>query len=117
MVAVEVTLPPEGVTGFGLNVTVTPGVDDVSVTGELNPLRGPIVIVVVLELPMKMLIVAGELIEKSCTLTLNWPGLVLPRASVAEQFTVVVPRLKIEPEGGEQETRTGPSTRSVAVAE
>ena len=116
--AVEVVvLPANGVTGFGLNAAVTPGVEDVSVIGELSPLREPTVIVVVLELPTKILIDVGELIEKSWTLTLNWPVPVFPCASVVEQVTVVIPKLKIEPEAGEQETGTGPSTRSVAVGE
>jgi hypothetical protein len=42
---------------------------------------------------------------------------VLLWASVAEQFTVVDPVGKEEPEAGRQFTATGPSTRSLAEAE
>ena len=49
-------------------------------------------------------------------MTVKLPNAVLPCESVAEQSTVVVPSGKVEPEAGEQETGTGPSTISVAVA-
>ncbi len=52
----------------------------------------------------------------STTVTVKLPVDVLPAVSVAEQFTVVVPSGKIEPEGGEQVTGSVPSTTSVAVA-
>jgi len=84
IVAVEVVPAADGVTGFGLNAIVTPGVEDVSVIGEMSPLREPTVIVVVFELPIKILIDVGELIEKSWTLTLKRPVRVFPCASVAE---------------------------------
>src|SRR5262245_20638765 len=51
------------------------------------------------------------------TVTWNEPVLVCPDEFVAEQFTVVVPTLNLEPEGGEQLTTSVPSFRSVAVAE
>ena len=41
----------------------------------------------------------------------------LPAASVAEQFTVVVASGKVEPEAGEQVAERAPSTRSLADAE
>ncbi len=40
----------------------------------------------------------------SCTVTVKDPVSLLPAASVAEQFTVVVPRAKVDPETGSQET-------------
>src|SRR5260370_14204413 len=46
----------------------------------------------------------------STTVTVKLPVDVLPAVSVAEQFTVVVPSGKIEPEGGEQVTGSVPST-------
>ena len=53
----------------------------------------------------------------SRTVTVKLPLAVLLWASVAEQFTVVVPRANVLPEAGEQLTATGPSTRSLADAE
>src|SRR5436190_13734988 len=52
----------------------------------------------------------------SLTVTVNEPVAVLPCASVELQFTVVVPRLNVEPLGGVQTTGSVTSTRSVAVA-
>src|SRR5436190_21416522 len=52
----------------------------------------------------------------SLTVTVNEPVAVLPCASVALQFTVVVPRSNVEPDAGEQVTGTGPSMTSTAVA-
>ena len=51
----------------------------------------------------------------SLTVTVNVQLLVLPAASVAVQVTVVLPLLKVEPEGGLQATVT-PGQLSVAVA-
>jgi hypothetical protein len=45
------------------------------------------------------------------------PSAVLPRASLAEQSTVVVVIAKVEPDGGAQVTATAPSTKSFAEAE
>lgn len=56
----------------------------------------------------------GEVV--SCTFTVKLPVAVLPAASVAEQFTVVVVIPNVEPEAGVHVTGTGPSTLSVAVA-
>jgi hypothetical protein len=50
------------------------------------------------------------------TWTLNDLFAVLPWASVAEQFTVVVPTPTELPDAGVQATGREPSTRSVAVA-
>lgn len=47
--------------------------------------------------------------------TVNVEVAVLPWASVAEQVTVVVPNVNVEPEAGEQLTATEPSTISAAV--
>ena len=52
----------------------------------------------------------------SWTVTLKLPLAVLLCASVAEQFTAVVPAGKVLPEAGEQVTATAPSTRSNAEA-
>ncbi len=52
----------------------------------------------------------------STTLTVKLPLAWLPAASMAEQFTVFVPRAKVEPEAATQLTATEPSTRSVAEA-
>src|SRR5436190_6317368 len=53
----------------------------------------------------------------SCTVMLNEPLLALPRVSVAEQITVVVPSENVSPEVASQVTGTDPSTRSVAEVE
>jgi hypothetical protein len=53
----------------------------------------------------------------STTWMLKLPDAVLPRLSVDEQFTLVVPTGKVLPEAGEQVTGRGPSTRSEADAE
>lgn len=53
----------------------------------------------------------------SCTVTVKLPVAVLLRESTAEQFTVVVPNEKVEPDGGPHVTVTEPSTRSEAEAE
>ena len=53
----------------------------------------------------------------SRTVTVKLPLAVLLWASVAEQFTVVVPRATCSPRVGEQLTATAPSTRSLADAE
>ena len=50
------------------------------------------------------------------TVTWKLPKEVLPAASVAEQLTVVVPRLKVKPEAGEQATDTDASRLSVTEA-
>jgi hypothetical protein len=52
----------------------------------------------------------------SWTFTVKEPVAVLPLPSAAEQLTVVVPRLKLLPEGGVQTAVTEPSQVSVAVA-
>src|SRR5947207_4546164 len=49
-------------------------------------------------------------------LTVKDPLPVLPCASVAEQFTVVAPSAKVDPEAGVQLTASAPSTMSVAEA-
>jgi len=46
------------------------------------------------------------------TSTANWLIELLPRLSVAVQFTVVIPCAKVPPEGGLQLTATLPSTAS-----
>jgi hypothetical protein len=51
----------------------------------------------------------------SLTVTLNEQEPVFPALSVAEQFTVVVPRLKVEPDAGVQVGLMVPSQLSVAV--
>ena len=51
----------------------------------------------------------------SCTVTLKLLVASFPAASVALQFTVVVPRAKVLPEAGVQTTATLPSTMSLAV--
>src|SRR5262245_35300070 len=50
-----------------------------------------------------------------CTQTTKLLLAGLPAASVAEQFTVVLPGKKVEPDSGVQVTGTGPSTSSLAV--
>ena len=52
----------------------------------------------------------------STTVTVNEPDAVLPAASVAEQSTVVVPRAKVEPDGGTQVTAGEAGSASAAVA-
>src|SRR5258708_6136732 len=52
----------------------------------------------------------------STTVMLKEPLATFPERSDAEQFTVVVPSGKTDPEGGVQTTGTGPSTASIAVA-
>ncbi len=52
----------------------------------------------------------------STTPILNVPMATFPAASLAEQWTVVTPSGKTEPDGGVQTTGTGPSTLSIAVA-
>ena len=51
------------------------------------------------------------------TVTWKLPEPVLPASSVEEQFTVVVPRPKVEPDAGEQIAETDGSKLSVAEAE
>ena len=51
----------------------------------------------------------------STTVTLNDAVAVLPCASLALQFTVVVPIGNVEPDAGVQLTGVGPSTASVAL--
>jgi hypothetical protein len=61
---------------------------------------------------------AGTVIDGgvvSTTVTVNEACAVLPRVSVAVQFTVVVPSGNVDPDAGVQLTGRGPSTRSVAV--
>src|SRR3990172_591438 len=53
----------------------------------------------------------------STTFTINEPVDVFPAVSVAEQSTVVEPSGNVEPEAGEHDGATSPSTRSVEVAE
>jgi hypothetical protein len=52
----------------------------------------------------------------SLIVILKLPDAILPRVSVAEHATVVVPSGKVEPEAGVQVTGREPSTMSVAVA-
>jgi hypothetical protein len=52
----------------------------------------------------------------STTVTVKLSVAVLPVRSVAEQFTVVVIKAKVDPEAGVQLTGLDPSTMSVAVA-
>jgi hypothetical protein len=52
----------------------------------------------------------------SCTRIVNEPVAVLPAASVAEQFTVVVPIENVEPDAGEQVVVGAGGFASVAVA-
>ena len=52
----------------------------------------------------------------SWTVTVKLPLWWFACASVVEQFTVVVPMAKVEPEVGAQVTASVPSTMSVAVA-
>jgi hypothetical protein len=52
----------------------------------------------------------------SCTLLEKLALPVLPRLSVDEQVTVVVPMGKVEPDGGLQVTGREPSTKSLAEA-
>ncbi len=52
----------------------------------------------------------------STTVTVKLPVVVLLCASVAEQFTVVVPTGNASPDAGEQFTETVPSKRSEAEA-
>ena len=59
-------------------------------------------------------LITGGLV--SWTVTVKLPFAVLLCASVALQFTVVVPSAKVLPEAGEQDTGTEPSTRSVEDA-
>jgi hypothetical protein len=58
--------------------------------------------------------VGGVVIWMGLTVIVKEPELVLPRVSLAEQFTVVMPTGKVEPEEGEQDTETEPSTKSIA---
>src|SRR5437868_13131409 len=51
------------------------------------------------------------------TVTTNEPVDELPRASAAEQVTVVVPALKCVPDAGAHDTGTAPLMLSLAVAE
>ena len=48
--------------------------------------------------------------------TVKLPKAILNLLSPARQFTVVVPIPNVEPDTGVQNTKRGPSTRSVAVA-
>jgi hypothetical protein len=50
------------------------------------------------------------------TVTVKLPLAVFPAESWAEQLTVVVPTGNVEPEEGEHDGVTGPSTSSFAVA-
>ncbi len=61
-VSVEVTEPPEGVTGLALNVAVTPVIagEMLKVTGELNPLSEVMVIVDIPETPIATLSELGD---------------------------------------------------------
>jgi hypothetical protein len=71
---------------------------------------GPVASSVMLEgMPLRL----GAVV--SCTVTLNEAEALLPCASVAEQFTAVVPSGKLLPDAGEHATVTLPSTRSDAV--
>src|SRR5438105_7402437 len=58
----------------------------------------------------------GAIVSVTVTVTVNEPVPVLPCASVAEQFTVVVPGANVLPDAGLHEGVTEPSTTSVAVA-
>jgi len=57
---------------------------------------------------------AGAAVSTTVTVKESVP--VLPWASVAEQITVVLPRLKALPDAGVHVTATVPSTISVALA-
>src|SRR2546428_486065 len=59
-------------------------------------------------------LIAGGVVSRTVTVKLALP--VLAWASVAEQFTVVVPSAKVEPEAGLQLGVSGPSTMSAAEA-
>src|SRR5690348_16316325 len=59
---------------------------------------------------------ADAISEALRTVTLKLPAAVLPCASLAEQFTVVVPIPNIDPDAGMHDTGTAPSTTSLAVA-
>ena len=54
----------------------------------------------------------GAVVSRMVTVKLS-VLVVLP--SLAEQTTVVLPTENVEPDGGTQETGTGPATSSVAV--
>ena len=53
---------------------------------------------------------------ESVTVTENDPAELFERLSAAEQLTGVTPIGKVEPDAGEQDTLTAPSTRSFAEA-
>jgi hypothetical protein len=60
----------------------------------------------------------GQVIDGGCvslTVTVNEQLPVLLLVSLAEQFTVVTPVWKVDPDGGLQVTVRGPSQLSVAV--
>ena len=62
---------------------------------------------------------AGQVIVGACvsfTVTVNEQLAELPAASITEQFTVVVPFGKLDPEGGVQTGVPTPEQLSVAVA-
>jgi hypothetical protein len=59
-------------------------------------------------------VMVGAVVSR--TVTSKLPVASLPAASVAEQFTCVMPIGKVFPEAGEQSRGTLPSTSSVAVA-
>ena len=53
---------------------------------------------------------------ESVTVTENEPAELFERLSAAEQLTGVTPIGKVDPDAGEQDTLTAPSTRSFAEA-
>jgi hypothetical protein len=61
-------------------------------------------------------VIAGGVVSRTVT-EIAFGGDVLPVASVAEQFTAVVPMTNVLPDAGAQSTATEPLTMSVALAE
>jgi len=61
-------------------------------------------------------VTTGGVVSGTVILTTKLPSARLPCVSVAEQWTVVDPAGKVDPDGGVQTTLTEPSTRSDALA-
>src|SRR5437016_8569566 len=61
-----------------------------------------------------VIVTVGKVVSR--TVTVNDASIELPRVSLAEQFTVVVPSGNIEPLTGTQLGATAPSTTSTADA-
>lgn len=111
-VTVTVVVPfgnavPDG----GLATTVTPGQLSDAVTLKVTTFEHcPVVVVVT--------IFAGQVTVGACVsliFTVNEQLAELPCASVTEQFTVVVPFGKVEPEGGIQVAAPTPGQLSLTV--